>query len=95
MLLQYDNVINRLNRNNSYCLNKSLLDSSMTNLLPSTHKSPRYLDTPQFPRTPTQTTMIDFSHPVLNTGNTKPFKHLPHTMIKQIQTIRRPQPTIV
>ena len=41
MLLQNDKIINRLNRNkNSYRLNESLLDSSMTDLLPSTQKSP-------------------------------------------------------
>ena len=88
MLLEYDKVISRLNQNNSYHLNKSLLDSSMTDLLPSIHKYPSYLDTPQFPRTATQTAMLDFNHPD-NIGNTKPFKHLPHKMVKQTQTIRR------
>ena len=91
MLLQYDKIINRLkNRNkNSYLLNKSLLDSCMANLLPSTHKSQSNLDTPQFPRTPTQNTMIDFSYPDLNIENTKLFKHQPHKRVKQTHTIRR------
>ena len=63
MLLQNDKIINRLNLNkNSYCLNESLLDSSMTDLLPSTQKSPPNSDTPQFTRTPNQTTITDFSH---------------------------------
>ena len=88
MVLQYDKVINRLNQNNSYRLKKSLSDSSMTDLLPSIHKYPSYLDTPQFPRTATQSTMLDFNYPD-NIGNTKPFQHLPHKMVKQTQTIRR------
>ena len=40
MLLQNDKIINRLNRNkNSFRLNESLLDFSMTDLLPCTKKS--------------------------------------------------------
>ena len=63
MLLQNDKIINRLNRNkNSYCLNESLLDFSMTDLLPSTQKSPSNSDTPQVTRTPNQTFITDFSH---------------------------------
>ena len=39
MLLQNDKIANRLNRNkNSYRLSESLLDSSMTDLLPFTQK---------------------------------------------------------
>ena len=53
MLLQNDKIINRLNRNkNSYRLNESLLDSSMTDLLPYTQKSPSNSDTSQITRTP-------------------------------------------
>ena len=55
--------MNRLNQNkNSYRLNESLLDSSMTDLLPSTQKSPSNSDTPQVTRTPNQTFITDFSH---------------------------------
>ena len=71
MLLQNDKIINRLNRNkNSYRLNESLLDSSMTDLLPSTQKSPSNSDTPQFTRTPNQISFTDFSHiPKVNIEN--------------------------
>ena len=71
MLLQNDKIINRLNRNkNSYRLNESLLDSSMTDLLPSTQKSPSNSDTPQITRTPNQTSITDFSHiPKVNIEN--------------------------
>ena len=71
MLLQNDKIINRLNRNkNSYRLNESLLDSSMTNLLPSTQKSPSNSDTSQITRTPNQTSISDFSHiPKVNIEN--------------------------
>ena len=71
MLLQNDKMINRLNRNkNSYRLNESLLDSFMTDLLSSTQKSPSNSDTPQFTRTPKQTSMTDFSHnPKVNIEN--------------------------
>ena len=63
MLLQNDKIINRLKRNKtSYCLNESLLDSSMTDLLPSTQKSPSNSDTPQITRTPNQTSITDSSH---------------------------------
>ena len=62
MLLQNDKIMNRLNQNkNSYCLNESLSDSSMTDLLP-TQKSPSNSDTPQIARTPNQTSITDFSH---------------------------------
>ena len=55
--------MNRLNQNkNSYRLNESLLDSSMTDLLPSTQKSPSSSDTPQITRTPNRTSITDFSH---------------------------------
>ena len=58
-----DKITNRLNRNiNSYHLNKSLLDSSITDLLPSTQKFPSNSDTPQFTRTPKKTSIPDFSH---------------------------------
>ena len=71
MLLQNEKIINRLNRNNnSYHLNESLLDSSMTDLLPSTQKSPSNPDTPHFTRTPNQTSITGFSHiPKVNIGN--------------------------
>ena len=71
MLLQNDKIINRLNKNkNSYRLNESLLDSSMTDLLPSTQKSPSNSDTPQITRTPNQTSITDFSHiPKINIEN--------------------------
>ena len=71
MPLQNEKIKNRLNRNkNSYHLHESLLDSSMTDLLPSTQKSPSNPDTPQFTRTPNQTSIIDFSHnPKVNIGN--------------------------
>ena len=71
MLLQSDKIINRLNRNkNSYHLNESLSDSSMTDLLPSTQKSPSNSDTPQITRTPNQTSITDFSHiPKVNIEN--------------------------
>ena len=63
MLLQNQKIINRSNGNkNSYHLNENLLDSSMTDLLPSTQKSPSNPDTPQFTRTPNQTSITDFSH---------------------------------
>ena len=63
MLLQNDKIINRLNRNkNSYRLNESLLDSSITDLLPSTQKSPSNSDTPKITRTPNQASITDFSH---------------------------------
>ena len=71
MLLQNDKITYRLNRNkNSYCLNESLLDSSMTDLLPSTQKSPPNSDTPQITRTPNQTSITDFNHiPKVNIEN--------------------------
>ena len=71
MLLQNNKIINRLNRNkNSYHLNESLLDSSITDLLPSTRKSSSNSDTPQITRTPSQTSIIDFSHiPKVNIEN--------------------------
>ena len=71
MLLQNEKIINRLNRNkNSYHLNESFLDSSMTDLLPSTQKSPSNPDTPQFTRTSGKTFITDFSHiPKVNMGN--------------------------
>ena len=63
MLLQNDKIKNRLNRNkNSSRLNESLLDSSITDLLPSTQKSPSNSDTPKITRTPNQTSITDFSH---------------------------------
>ena len=64
-------MINRLNRNkNSYRPNESLLDSSMTDLLPSTQKSPSNSDTPQTTRTPNQTSITGFSHiPKVNIEN--------------------------
>ena len=63
MLLQNEKIINRLNRSkNSYRLNESLLDSSVTDLLPSTQKSQSNSDTPQITRTPNQTSTTDFSH---------------------------------
>ena len=56
MLLQSEKIINRLNRNkNLYQLNESLLNSSMTDLLPYTEKSPSNPYIPQFTRTPNQT----------------------------------------
>ena len=72
MLLQNDKIINRLNRKKkSYRLNESLLDSSMTDLLPSTQKSPSNSDTPKIIRTPNQTSITDFSHiPKVNFENT-------------------------
>ena len=71
MLLQNDKIINRLNRyKNYYRLNESFLDSSMTNLLPSTQKSPSTSDTPQITRTSNQTSITDFSHiPMVNIKN--------------------------
>ena len=72
MLLQNgEKIINRLNRNKySYHLIKSLLDSSMTDLLLSTQKSPSNPDTPQFTRTLNQTSTTDFSHILkVNIGN--------------------------
>ena len=55
MLLQSEKIINRLNRNkNLYQLNESLLNSSMTDLLPYTEKSPSNPYIPQFTRTPNQ-----------------------------------------
>ena len=63
MLLQNEKIMNRLNRNkNSYHLNESLLDSSMTDLLLSAQKSPSNPNTSQFTRTPNQTSITDFSH---------------------------------
>ena len=42
----------------------------MTDILPSTQKSPPNLDTPQFSRTPNQISITDFSHiPKVNIGN--------------------------
>ena len=71
MLLQNDKIINRLKRNkNSYRLNESLLDSSMTYLLPSTQKSSSNSDISQITRTPNQTSITDFSHiPKVNVEN--------------------------
>ena len=71
MLLQNDKIINRLNRNkNSYRLNESLLDSSMTDLLPSTQKSPSNSDPPQITRTSNQTSITDSNHiPKVNVEN--------------------------
>ena len=63
MLLKNGKIINRSNQNkSSYCLNESLLDSSITDLLPSTQKSPSNSDTPKITRTPNQTSITDFSH---------------------------------
>ena len=63
MLLQNEKIMNRLNRNkNSFHLNESLLDSSMTDLLPSAQKSPSNPNTSQFTRTSNQTCITDFSH---------------------------------
>ena len=68
--IQNDKMINRLKRNkSSYHLNESLLDPSMTDLLPS-QKSSSNSDTPQFTRTPNQTSITDFSHvPKVNIVN--------------------------
>ena len=70
--LQNDKIISRLNRNkNSYHLNERLLDSSITDLLPSTQKSLLNSDTPQITRAPNQTSITDFSHiPKVNIENT-------------------------
>ena len=63
MLLQSDKIINRLNQSkNSYRLNESLLDSSPTDLLPSTQKSPSNSDTPRITGTINQSSITDFSH---------------------------------
>ena len=63
MLLQNDKIINRLNQSkNSYRLNESLLDSSPTDLLPSTQKSPSNSDTPRITGTINQSSITDFSH---------------------------------
>ena len=71
MLLKNGKIINRSNQNkSSYCLNESLLDSSITDLLPSTQKSPSNSDTPQVTRAPNQTSITDFSHiPKVNLEN--------------------------
>ena len=71
MLLKNGKIINRSNQNkSSYCLNERLLDSSITDLLPSTQKSPSNLDTPKITRTPNQTSITDFSHiPKVNIEN--------------------------
>ena len=62
-LLLNDKIISKLNRKKkSYPLNESLLDSSMTDLLPSTQKSPSNSDNPQFTRTPNQKSTTDISH---------------------------------
>ena len=71
MLLQNYKIINRLDQNkNSYHLNESLLDSSMTDLLSSTQKSLSNPDTSEFTRTPNQIPITDFSHTQkVNIGN--------------------------
>ena len=71
MLLQNGKIITKLKRNkNSYHLNESLLNSSVTYLLLSTQKSPSNPDTPQFTRTPNKTSIDDLSHiPNVNIGN--------------------------
>ena len=71
MLLQNDKIIKRLKRNkNSYRLKENLLVFSMTDLLPSTQKSPSNLDAPCITRTPNQTSITDFSHiPKVNIEN--------------------------
>ena len=71
MLQQNDKIRNRLNRNkNSYHLNESLLDSSMTDLLPYSQKSPSNSGTLKITRTPNQTSITDFSHiPKVNIEN--------------------------
>ena len=62
MLLQ-NYEINRLNRNkNSYRLNESLLDYFTKDLLTSIQESSSSSDTPQFTRTPNQTSITDLSH---------------------------------
>ena len=69
--MQNEKIINRLNRNKNSCHpNKSLLDSSMTDLLTSTQKSSSYSDTPQFPTTRKRTSVTDISNnPQVNIGN--------------------------
>ena len=71
MLLKNGKIINRSNQNkSSYCLNESLLDSSITDLLPSTQNSASNSDTPQVTRAPNQTSITDFSHiPKVNLEN--------------------------
>ena len=71
MLLQNGKIIIRLNQNkNSFCLNKCLFDSPMTDLLPSSQKSSSYSDTAQFPITTKQSSMTDFTHDSeVNFGN--------------------------
>ena len=59
-LLLNGKIISRLNRNkNSYPLNESLLDSSMTDLPPSTQK---FSSNSEFTRTPNQKSTTDISH---------------------------------
>ena len=71
MLLQNGKIIIRLNQNkNSFCLNKCVFDSSMTDLLPSSQKSSSNSGTTQFPITTKQTSMTDFTHnSEVNFGN--------------------------